>query len=446
MNVTVENLAPCKRLVRVEVEPEKVEETFLEITGQFQREARLPGFRAGKAPKEMIAKRFESNIQDEVKRKLISESYRKAIYDQKLTVVGQPDLEEIQFSRGQPLQFAATLEIAPEFDLPEYKGLPAQRQTAIVTLEDIERALRALSERHSDFKTVERELKAGDVAVINYSGTCEGKPLTEHSPTARGLTEKKGFWVTVDETSFIPGFGPQLIGMKAGDKRTVTVDFQPDFVIPQVANKKGVYEVELVEVKEKIQPPIDQKFAESYGAKSLEELREGVRKDLQNELNLKQSRAVRNQVTVALLDKIQCDLPESVLQEETREIVYNLVNENTQRGMSKEMIDAHKDEIYATASQGARQRVKAMFAFRRIAENEGVRVEQVDIARRLQELAAQYKMPVDKLVKDLEKAGRLGDIYQQLLNEKVVDLLVQFAKIEDVAAPASEPAPTPAPA
>ena len=119
---------PCKRLLRVEVGPEQVEETFKEITGEFQREARLPGFRAGKAPKDMVAKRFDTEIQEEVKRKLISDSYKKAVFEQKLTVVGRPDLEEIQFNRGQPLQFAANLETAPEFELPEYKGLPASRE------------------------------------------------------------------------------------------------------------------------------------------------------------------------------------------------------------------------------------------------------------------------------------------------------------------------------
>jgi trigger factor len=164
---------------------------------------------------------------------------------------------------------------------------------------------------------VARELKTGDVAVINYTGTCEGKPITETAPTARGLTEKKNFWVNVDATSFIPGFGQQLEGMKAGDKRTVTVDFPADFVVPQLAGKKGVYEVELVEAKEKVAPAIDEAFAKAYGAENLEKLREGVRADLQNELNTKQSRAIRNQVAQTLLDKIQIALPESLVEQET---------------------------------------------------------------------------------------------------------------------------------
>jgi trigger factor len=430
--------------MRVEIEAAKVDETFAEITRNFQREARLPGFRPGKAPKDMVAKRYETEIQDEAKRKIISDAYRLAVAEQKLNVVGAPDIEEIEFSPGQKCQFAATLEIAPEFELPSYKGLIARRETGGVTPEDIERALHLLGERQTKFETVARELKEGDVAVVNYTGSCDGKPITDTAPTARGLSEKKAFWINVDKTSFIPGFGEQLAGMKAGDKRTVTVDFPADFVTPQLAGKKGVYEVELVEAKEKIAPELNEAFAKSYGADSMDKLREGVRADLQNEWNLKQSRSIRNQVVQNLLAAIKCDLPESLLEQETREIVYSIVNDNQQRGVSKEALDGQKDQIYATASNAARERIKANFAFQRVAEKEGVRIEQVEIARRLQDMAAQYKMPVDKLVKELEKGGGLGGVYSQLLNEKVVDLLVQYAKLEDIA-PAPEAA-TPAPA
>ena len=122
MNVTVENLAPCKKLVRVEVEAEKVNETFESVTNEFRKQANLPGFRPGKAPKDMVARRYEKDIEEEARRKLISDAYRKAIEEQKLDVLGQPDIEEIQFSRGQPLQFAATIETAPEFQLPGLQG------------------------------------------------------------------------------------------------------------------------------------------------------------------------------------------------------------------------------------------------------------------------------------------------------------------------------------
>lgn len=436
MNVTVENLGPCKKLLRVEVEPQKVDEAFDEVAKDFQKHARLPGFRPGKAPKDMVLKKYDADIKDEVKRKLISNSYHNAVKNEKLTVVGTPDVEEIQFEKGQPLQFAATVETAPDFELPEYKGLEAKREQSSVTEADVDNAINLLRDRVGDFKNQTRPLQKGDYAVVNYKGSSEGKPLTEIAPTARGLTEQKGFWIEIKENSFIPGFADQLIGMNPGEKRTVNVDFPQEFVSPQLSGKKGTYEVELVEVKEKVLPPLDDEFAKKYGAENMDKLREGVRADLQNELNTKQSRSIRNQVTDALLKQVNVELPESLVQHETRSIVYNLVSENQQRGVPKEAIESKKDEIYKNATNMAKERVKASFIFQKIAAKEGVRVEQMEIAGRLQAMAAQYQMPVDKLVKELEKADRLQDIYSQILTEKVIELLVQNAKVEDVPAAA----------
>jgi trigger factor len=440
VNVTVENLAPCKKLVRVEVEAQKVDETFDTVTKDFQREASLPGFRPGKAPREMVVRKYGKDIEDETKRKLISESYRKALEEQKIDVLGSPDIEEIQFTRGQPLQFAATVETAPEFELPEYKGIPVKRETLTVTDNDMTRAIEALRQPHTTFKTVERPAQNGDIAVVNYTGTSDGKPITEIAPTAQGLTERKGFWVEIGGSSFIPGFAEQLVGAKAADKRTVTVDFPADFVTPQLAGKKGVYEVELVEVKEKSLPEVDEAFAKNYGAENLETLRAGVRRDLESELNYKLNRSVRNQLVRSLLNRVNFELPESAVANETRNVVYDIVQENAKRGVSRDVIEQEKDKIYSAATQGAKERVKVAFLLQKVAEKEDIKVSQQEIAQRIGNLAAMYKIPPEKFAKDLQKRNGLIEIYDQLMNEKVIDMLQQNAKIEDVPPGSLEPA------
>src|SRR5439155_11976047 len=191
--------------MRVEIEAQKVNENFDDVTKEFQREALLPGFRPGKAPREMVLRKYNKEIEEEVKRKLISDSYKKAVDEQQFDVLGYPDIEEIQFGRGQPLQFAATVETAPEFELPEYKGIPVKREARNVTDEDVDRALDALRQPRASFQTVQRPLQTGDIAVVNYTGTCEGKPITEVAPTAQGLTKQKNFWIDVPSKSFIPG-------------------------------------------------------------------------------------------------------------------------------------------------------------------------------------------------------------------------------------------------
>lgn len=446
MNVTVENLAPCKKLVRIEVDVQKVDEAFASVTKDIQREARLPGFRPGKAPLEMVTRKYAKDIEDETRRKLISDAYRLAIDEQKIDVIGSPDVEEIQFGRGKPLQFAATVETAPEFELPEYRGIPVKREARTTTDEDVEHALDVLRQRQVNFKQVDRTVQTGDVAVVHYTGTCEGKPITEIAPTAKGLTEQKGFWVEVGSKSFIPGFDEQLMGAKAGDKRTVNVDFPADFVTPLLAGKKGVYEVEVVEVREKVLPPVDDAFAKSYGAENVETLKAGVRRDLENELKHKQDRSVRIQLQQSLLNRINFELPESALARETRNVVYDLVQENAKRGISRQTIEEQKDQIYNVAAQGAKDRLKISFMLQRIAEKEDIKVSQQEVLQRIQTLASMYQIPADKFVKDLQKRNGIIEIFDQIQNEKVLDLLQKEAKIEDVAptdpaAPAAPAAP-----
>jgi trigger factor len=433
VSVSVENLAPCKKLLRVEVDAKAVDEAFESMTKDFQKQAALPGFRPGKAPRALVLKKYEKDIQDEVKRKLISDSYRKALEEQKIDVVSAPDIEEIQFGRGQALQFAATIETAPEFQLPEYKGLPVKREAKSVTDADIEHALNLLREQQVKFGTVMRELRAGDIAVVNYTGACDDKPIIETAPTAKGLTVQKDFWVGTEPDAFIPGFADQLLGAKAGDKRVVTVDFPADFVTKELAGKKGVFEVEVVEVKEKILPPLDDAFAKSYDAENLEKLRAGVRRDLENELKYKQGRDTRAQIVRALLDRVNFELPETAVAHETRNVVFDLVRENTKRGLSREMIEKEKDAIYSYAASSAKERVKLSFLAQRVAEKEDIKVSQEEILRRVQTLAAVYQIPPDKFLKDLQKRNGLVEIYDQLAHEKVMDFLEQNAKIEEMA-------------
>ena len=418
----------------MELDAKSVDEIFDAITKDYQKQASLPGFRPGKAPRDMVIKKYEADIESDAKRKLIGDSYRKALEEKKISAISQPDIEEIQFGRGQPLQFAATIETAPEFQLPEYKGLPVKREIKAVTEADVERALGLLAQQSTKFETAARPLQMGDVAVVNYTGTSDGKPITETAPTAKGLTEQNNFWVEVAPNAFITGFAEQLIGAVAGEKRTVNVDFPADFVTKELAGKKGVFAVELVEVKEKIAAPVDDALAKNYGAENLEKLRAGVRVDLENELKHSQAKSVRGQLIGALLAQSNFDLPETAVALETKNVVYNIVQENTKRGVGRELIEKQKDEIYNAAATSAKERVKLAFLVQRIAEQEGIQVSQEEVLQRIQSLAAAYQIPPDKFIKDLQKRNGINELYDQIAHEKVLALLENNAKVTEVPA------------
>lgn len=439
MNVTVENLGPCKKLVRVEVDAQAVDAAFEAMTKDFMRQAALPGFRPGKAPRHMVVKRYEKDIAEEVKKKLTGDSYKQAVKEQNLKVYTVQDVEDIQFAAGQPMQFAATIETLPEFELPEYRKLPAVRDTATVSDEDVDRAIELLRGQQAKFETVARPLAEGEIAVINYTGTCEGKPISEIAPAAKGVGGNQKFWVNAQKEGFIPGFVEQLIGSQAGDKKTVTVDFPADFLVKELAGKKGVYEVEVVEIKERQLPPLDDALAKQFEAADLAGLKAGVRKDLENELEFKKRKAIRGQVVQSLLGRMNVELPETAVKAETRNVVYDIVSDSQKRGVQQADIEKSKDEIYSVAAKSAKDRVKASFVFARIAEKENIKVTQEELARRIYALAAEYQMAPDKFIKELEKREGVPEIHQQMLSEKVVDFLADNAEITDAA-----PAPAPA--
>lgn len=437
MNITFETDAPCNKVMRVEVDTQTVEGAFNRVTTAFQQRARLPGFRPGKTPRSLIEKNFGREIEPEVINALVEESFKKVVDEHKLWIIGSPKVEKLQFERGKDFQYRATFETAPKFELPEYKGLPAKRERRTATDADLERALNVLRERQASFNDVERPAATGDIVVVNYTGTSEGKPLTEFAPTARGLTQQENFWMEIKAGHFIPGFTEQLAGASKGEKRTVQVEFPQDFVAPQLAGKQGVYDVEIVQVKEKILPELTEEFAKLWNAESLEKLREGVRRDLDNELTLNTRRSIRNQVVEELGRLIQIELPESMVQNATAQVVYDIVHENQQRGLSNEQIDASKDEIYGHASTAAKEKVKLSLILKRIAAQESIKVTDEDMGARIYQMAQQARVKPDDLVKDLRKRDQLPGIHEQLLLTKVVDFLEQNAKIEDV---------TPAPA
>jgi trigger factor len=190
----------------------------------------------------------------------------------------------------------------------------------------------------------------------------------------------------------------------------------------------------VVEVKEKVLPAVDDAFAKSFGAENIEKLREGVRHDLENELKYSQNKSIRNQIIRGLLDRVQFELPESTVAQETRNVVFDIVRDNQKRGISRETIEQQKEQIYTAATRGAKERVKVAFLLQKIADKENIKASQEEILGRINSLAAMYQIPPEKFLKDLQKRNGLMEIFDQVLNEKVLDFLQQNAKIEEVPA------------
>ena len=432
MEVTITDLSPCKKQLRIEIDAETVNAKFDAVAKDFRRHAHLPGFRPGKAPLANVMRSYGDKIGEEAKRTLMSDSYAKALKENELRPVIMPEVEELQFGHGKPFQYLATLEVTPAFEMPEYIGIEVEKERRSVNDADIAKALDSLREQRVSYADMDRPAVEEDFIVVNFTGTIDDKPITDLIKVARGLTEQKNFWLHKTQNPLIPGTVEALIGSSKGDKKTVTVTIPDDFVYEEIVGKEAKYEIEVVQVKEKSLPELDDKFAKGFGAESMDKLREGVENDLKNELEYSKKKSIRNQCVDKLLGAVNCDLPETIVNEATRAAVHNIVQQNHQRGVGKEIIEENKDKIYANAKTDAKVRVKANYILSKIAEKEGIKVTDQELSRQVAAMAAQQKIKPQKLAQQLKDNGTLYQVQAEIMNAKVIDLLEEKAKVTEI--------------
>ena len=432
MEVTITDLSPCKKQLRIEIDAETVNAKFDAVAKDFRRHAHLPGFRPGKAPLANVMRSYGDKIGEEAKRTLMSDSYAKALKENELRPVIMPEVEELQFGHGKPFQYLATLEVTPAFEMPEYIGIEVEKERRSVNDADIAKALDTLREQRVSYADMDRPAVEEDFIVVNFTGTIDDKPITDLIKVARGLTEQKNFWLHKTQNPLIPGTVEALIGSSKGDKKTVTVTIPDDFVYEEIVGKEAKYEIEVVQVKEKSLPELDDKFAKGFGAESMDKLREGVENDLKNELEYSKKKSIRNQCVDKLLGAVNCDLPETIVNEATRAAVHNIVQQNHQRGVGKEIIEENKDKIYANAKTDAEVRVKANYILSKIAEKEGIKVTDQELSRQVAAMAAQQKVKPQKLAQQLKDNGTIYQVQEEIMNAKVIDLLEEKAKVTEI--------------
>jgi trigger factor len=255
------------------------------------------------------------------------------------------------------------------------------------------------------------------------------------SPEARSLGENKDFWLLISSESFLPGFCDQLVGAQVGEKRQVLVDFPADFPQKPLAGKKATFFVDVVAIKEKKLPEVNDEFAKKLGAENVEKLNDTIRKGLQAEAEQQQNGDLRRQVVDYLLGRVAFDLPDTLVQQETRSIIYDVVRENSLRGATKEQLEEKKNEIFGFASKSAQDRLRTSFILDAVAQAEEIKVDEAEVEQRIVQLAQRGRTTPERLKAQLTEKGGLGEIEEQILVSKTLDFLVANAKIETVAGP-----------
>lgn len=436
MNVVLDPQPNCVVNVRVELPADRVTREWQTVAKNFQRHARLPGFRPGKAPQALIETKFAKDIREELQNKLLRDSLNEAIQQKNLRVLTVAKVEDVVIGADNTMRFSASVVTAPEFELPEYKTLTVEVAKRPVTDDDVTRWLEQLREPHAEFSPVEgRALKAGDYAVMTYEGQIDRKPLAEVAPKApQQLQGRRNAWIFVDPGTLVPGFAAAIEGMEIDGERTFTLDVPADFPLEDLRGQKVTYAVTLHGINTKNLPPFDDALADKIEkGKTIEELKTMIRERLESFANSEFESAKRNGALKQLLASITCELPEHAVEREVSTVLREIVQENQVRGVSEEELVKHQDELVGVAQQSARDRVRANFLLLRIAEKEKLEINDTDMIMAVSEMSRRYEIPVKKLIKDLREKNGFGPLREQILIGKALDLVASGVTVREPA-------------
>ncbi|AHF91972.1 trigger factor [Opitutaceae bacterium TAV5] len=434
MNIEVQDVSSTRKKLVVSLDASEIDAERQAVVSEIARSVRLPGFRPGKAPVAMIEKRYAKEIDSEFRQKVLSKAYRNALEQHKLEVVQLVDLAGGDtVATGAPATLTLTVDIQPEFELPDYTGLPTTINPVDPTDAEIDDVIQNLRTERADFKVAERPAQKGDYVKLSYEGTVDGKPALELVPDKQIYASVPQTWEEVEgeHEGLIPGLGKHLAGVAKDDKKDIAITFPAEFTAaPALAGKTVNYAVTIQEIRERVLPELDEEFLKAHQADTVDALKENVR----NQLKLRKENANRNdqrrQVAEALNAKVAFEVPESLVEAETQNVLRNFMEENLRRGVPAEQFEKDKKELYEGAKKAAATRVKTQLILAKIAGKEDLKVTEADINAWLYQQSVRNGQRPEKLVKELTKdREQLRSIQQGIIFDKALELLVSRATV-----------------
>ncbi|MDO4409836.1 MAG: trigger factor [Akkermansia sp.] len=430
MDISVDIQPDCTATLKATIGADVTTQRRNAIVDSYAAQAKIPGFRPGKTPKSIIAKRYKEQIESELLGELFDSVCREALEQNvKLKVLnfGTPDHS---FDEAGAYTVSSTMTIVPEFELPEYKGIEVTAPSEEVTDADMEQALTQLAEQTAEFEPVEREAQMDDVCVIDFKSTLDGQPLAEALGKPAGFMEgREGQWMKVEEDSFLPGFASSLAGMKAGESKDITVEIPESFPVEDLRNKTLVMATTVVEVREKKLPAIDDEFAKRMMGGTLDELKEAMKARLASQKKMAANEAKADQITEKLADMLDFNLPEVIVERELHGVLQQKLQEAMYSGNVPADMDKFVEEAREDARKSAVRNLKVFFMLQEIAQKENIAVSDEELYYEVAAQAKRQKKNLKSYIRELHRDGRMHGIRLSLLTAKVLDFLTGEAKV-----------------
>ncbi len=433
MKVENQNVGPCRIKLVVRAEADECRADYEKIVTEFMRHGRLPGFRQGKAPRAIVEKKFHEEIAQETRRELISRLHREAIESEKLEVANIVDVTDILFSPTMGISFALVVDVAPEFKLPKYQGIPLTIKDVAVTDQDVVDDLERYRDMFGGFEDGDGAIAAKDMAVVDYTATCDGKPLSEITETAGTLAQADDSWVQASDEGFIPGLGRELVGLGTGDEKEIKIKFPKDFRDEKLRGRQALYRVKVKRVRHH-KPLTDDELVKQVGVESLEEMRKRLRENMEQQRTDEEKQRQQTEIEEFLLKKCYFEVPQLRVDQAARGYLRMMIEDVTRQGGGKTYLDENRDKLIENARAMAARQTRLNYIFAAIAKEQEIKVPEEEVPGEMQRVAQAImqrdpkRRDIKDVYKDLLNSGAVDEIHQNLLNTKVRDWLIGAAK------------------
>jgi len=424
MNVNIEDISSIKKKVSIEISEDQVTKEVDSFYRELGRKAKIKGFRPGKVPRNILERHFKDYVKAEVVQKLVQDTYPTALSETNLHPVSNPMIDPGDLESGKPFQYSATIEVKPEIKLEEYLGLNIEGKKEEVKDEEVEERLKGLQNLHANLKTIQeaRPIQNGDFVIVDYEARMDGKPLEEGK--AIDLT------VEVGSGRFIPAFEEKLIGLRLEEEKEIEVSFPEDYGYKKWAGKTISFYVKIKEIKEKILPILDDEFAKDLGDySSLEELKDKLKQEIEREKKLALERQLKDQMVDQLLQKNTFEVPESLVEEQTKALVSDTKLRLATQGIKIDTLGISEEKLQEDYREAAMRQVRTFLILEKIAGQEGITVTDEEVEDRFREISERTHQKFDVVKRYYEKNGLIPEVKAGIMNEKTLNLLLEKANI-----------------
>ena len=429
--VTIEDAGPCKKKVLIEIPEEAIEKATDEQFSELHKEAVVPGFRKGRAPRRLLEKRFGKEVSEQVKLKLLADASDSAVKDNELQTLGEPDVdfENIELPAEGPLRFDFEVEVRPEFDLPPLEGIPVTKTKLEVSDEQVDREVKQMQRLsgvwtpRAEAETVEPEDQLVADVLLKVEGVEEDEKLdnTEIYVRANGFVGA----IPVEKLDEL------LIGAKAGDTKETSVDVPKTFFREEYRGKKVDVKIEIKDVKWLKPAELNENLLKQIGVEDEEELREKIRDMLQGRLEERGRTEMTEQIYKHLLDNTDFELPLDVVGQQATMVLQRQYSSLIMRGLSREQLEEQMEQLQAGSEQQAEQQLKTFFIMDKIAEKLDIRISEEEINGHIAQLAMQRQQRPEKMREQMARDGSLDQFRLEVRQNKCIAKLLETAEVTE---------------